>query len=138
MALVIAHVSDLHVFRHGEHVTSLRTSLRSQKGKQDETWETVADLDGWLIQKRTKWRWRIRDTEDALEMRLLDDEGYVQQRKKGRRGDEAKVRAELEEMTSERQLTEHARLARSLPTREKVEALLAEDPTNTNLKFLRA
>lgn len=138
MPLVIAHLSDLHVSRYGEHVTSLRTSLRSKQGKQDEDWETVESLDNWLIQRRARWRWRLRDNEDALEMRLLDDEGYVQQRRKGRRSDEATLKKDLASIAEERHLTEHARLARALPRHERVEALLEEDPTNTNLLFLRA
>lgn len=138
MSLVIAHLSDLHVSRYGEHVTSLRTSLRSRQGREDEDWQTVADLDGWLIQRRAKWRWRFRDTDDALELRLLDDDGYVQQRRKGSRADESTLRAELEAITRERHLAHFSRLARSLPGRAKVEELLIEDPTNTNLRFLRA
>ncbi|MBX5484963.1 MAG: metallophosphoesterase [Myxococcaceae bacterium] len=138
MALVLAHLSDLHVSRYGEHVTSLRTSLRSKQGKGDEDWEPVREIDGWLIQKRNKWRWRLRDTDDALELRLLDDEGYVQARRKGRRADLSALCSDLEQVTTERHLTHHTPLARNLPPPEKVEALLEEDPTNTNLLFLRA
>lgn len=138
MPVVIAHLSDLHVSRYGEHVTSLRTSLRPKMGKLDEDWETLEDLDGWLIQRRRRWRWRLRENEEALEVRLLDDEGYVQQRRKGRRNDEAALRKDLAEIAAERHLTEHGRLARALPSLSRVEELLSEDPTNTNLLFLRA
>ncbi len=136
--LVLAHVSDLHVSRYGEHVTSLRTTLRSRQGLQDEDWSRLVELDGWVIQRRVKWRWRLRDAEDALELRLLDDDGYVQARRKGSRADEGALRRELETVAQERHLTEHARLARKLPDLNRVLALLEEDPTNTNLRFLRA
>ncbi len=138
MSMLIAHLSDLHVSRYGEHVTSLRTSLRSKQVRGDEDWEDVGGLDGWGIQRRRRWRWRLRESEDALELRLVDDKGYVQERLKGHRGDERTLRHELETIARERQLTEHARLARRLPSAERVEELLAEDPANTNLKFLRA
>ncbi len=136
--LVIAHVSDLHVSRYGEHVTSLRTTLRSRQGLQDEDWQNLEELDGWHIQRRVKWRWRLREAEDALELRLLDDEGYVQTRRKGRRADESALRRELETVARKRHLTEHGRLSRNLPEPGRVEELLAVDPTNTNLRFLRA
>ena len=137
-SLVVAHLSDLHVSRYGEHVTSLRTTLWSKQGKQAEDWEVVEEVDGWLVQRRAKWRWRLRDAEDALELRLLDEQGYVQQKRKGRRSDEAQFRRELAQVAAERHLTEHGRLARALPTVARVEELLADDPSNTNLLFLRA
>lgn len=136
--LVIAHVSDLHVSRYGEHVTSLRTTLRSRQGLQDEDWQNLEALDGWHIQRRVKWRWRLREAEDALELRLLDDEGYVQTRRKGRRAEESALRRELETVARKRHLTEHGRLSRNLPEPGRVEELLLVDPTNTNLRFLRA
>ncbi|HYX92085.1 MAG TPA: metallophosphoesterase [Myxococcaceae bacterium] len=137
-SLVVAHLSDLHVSRYGEHVTSLRSTLWTKQGKQDEDWEVLDEVDGWPIQRRSRWRWRLRDTEDALELRLLDDEGYVQQKRKGRRADLGRFRHELAQVAAERHLTEHARLARALPTITRVEQLLTDDPTNTNLLFLRA
>jgi 3',5'-cyclic-AMP phosphodiesterase len=137
-SLVVAHLSDLHVSRYGEHVTSLRSTLWTKQGKQDEDWEVVEEVDGWPIQRRSRWRWRLRDTEDALELRLLDEEGYVQQKRKGRRSDIGRFRHELVQVAGERHLTEHARLSRALPTPSRVEQLLEDDPTNTNLLFLRA
>jgi hypothetical protein len=137
MPLVIAHMSDLHVSRYGEHVTSLRANLRSRQGRSED-WEDITEVDGWAIQRRQRWRWRLREDEDALELRLLDEQGYVQQRRKGQKGDELQLRKELGLIAHERHLTEHGRLARKLPSAARVAELLAEDPTNTNLRFLRA
>src|SRR5688572_5924476 len=124
-SLVVAHLSDLHVSRYGEHVTSLRTSLWSRQGKPDEDWKTIQTVDGWPIQQRSRWRWRLRESEDALEFRLLDEQGYVQQRRKGKRGDSEALQHDLYQVAVERHLTEHSRLARSLPPLSRVEELLA-------------
>jgi 3',5'-cyclic-AMP phosphodiesterase len=138
MSMVIAHLSDLHVSRYGEHVTSLKTNFRSRASGAAEDWELVEALDDWRIERRVRRRWRIRDQEDGLELRLVDEAGYVQQRRKGNKEEEGRFRLELTELVAERHLTEHARLARSLPPPQKVAELLVQDPTNTNLRFLRA
>lgn len=139
MALVLAHLSDLHVSRYGEHVTSLQPKLRSRTGgRDDEAWERVDEVDGWLIQKRVRRRWPFRDPEDGVELRVLDEAGYVQLRRKGQTGAKHKTLSDLHALIAERHLTEHSRLARAFPSEQRVDQLLEEDPSNTNLLFCRA
>ena len=62
----------------------------------------------------------------------------MQERRKGRRADESELRNELQAVTRERHLTHHARLARKLPSQQRIAEMLQDDPGNTNLRFLRA
>jgi 3',5'-cyclic AMP phosphodiesterase CpdA len=136
--LVLVHLSDLHVSRYGEHVTSLKSSsFRPKPADADETWTTLGTVDDWKIQRRSKKRWGT-GKEPNLELRLLDGEGYVQVRRKGTGDQEHAFKTELEKLAIKRHGTAHDRLVRNLPPLEKVLALLEEDPTNTNLLFCRA
>jgi 3',5'-cyclic AMP phosphodiesterase CpdA len=129
VSLVIAHLSDLHVSRFGEHVTSLRSRrMHGQAAKPTRNgppWEPVATVDGWRIERR------------ARELRLVDEAGTVHERRKID-GDDAQARRELEALVRERMRTEHARLASSPPSAHELEQWLAEDPGNTNLLWCRA
>jgi 3',5'-cyclic AMP phosphodiesterase CpdA len=138
MSLVIAHLSDLHVSRYGEHVTSLKTAGFRQKPVEDEDegWEALESLDGWRIQRRTRKRWGGREA--VLEVRLLDEAGYVQLRLKGTPEESSGLTQQLRGLVDERHRTAHDRLCRRLPSFEQIQALLDKDPTNTNLLFCRA
>lgn len=139
MGLSVAHLSDLHVSRFGEHVTSLRTNARSRGRAGAEPWETLQAVEGWRIEKRPRRGWLGGASDDpGLDLRLVDAAGYVQERRRADKGQDAQVLEALLAIAAERQLTEHSRLARRLPDPSRVEALLRMDPSNTNLKFLRA
>jgi 3',5'-cyclic AMP phosphodiesterase CpdA len=135
--MVIAHLSDLHVSRHGEHVTSLKRarSLQRVTAEWERLVEPGVEEEGWRLERRQRKRW-LR--EDLLEVRLIDQVGYVQRTLKLAAGDEAQGKRILTTVCKERLRTEHARLAARLPAPSEVELLLAGDPTNTNLLFLRA
>ncbi|MDB4968077.1 MAG: 3,5-cyclic-nucleotide phosphodiesterase [Myxococcales bacterium] len=129
MAMVLAHVSDLHVSRFGEHVTSLssrKTHGRAAPRSRGPAWEVVEIVDEWRIERRTE------------ELRLVDDAGKVHQRRRVQPADAATLQQSFAAMVRERTRTAHDRLAANLPDANEVERLLVEDPTNTNLLFLRA
>ena len=126
--MVIAHLSDLHVSRFGEHVTSLRMrGVHGRRQPRGESWALVEEVQAaWRIERRLR------------ELRLVDDGGIVHARKRIEPAGEAEVRRALVELASERLRADHRRLAAELPDEATTEALLAEDPTNTNLLFCRA
>jgi 3',5'-cyclic AMP phosphodiesterase CpdA len=128
MSLVLAHISDLHVSRFGEHVTSLRS--RKTHGRAAPTrgpaWDPVEAIDGWRIERREN------------ELRLVDDNGAVHARRRAEPDDRKGVQEKFATLVRERMLTAHDRLAATLPSGDEVERLLADDPANTNLLFLRA
>jgi 3',5'-cyclic AMP phosphodiesterase CpdA len=126
--MVIAHLSDLHVSRFGEHVTSLRTrGLHGWRQRRGERWELVEEVQAaWRIERRLR------------ELRLVDDGGIVHARKRIEPTGEVELRRALAELASERLIADQRRLAAELPDLATVEALLREDPTNTNLLFCRA
>jgi 3',5'-cyclic AMP phosphodiesterase CpdA len=138
VSIVVAHLSDIHVSRFGEHVTNVRNrKLRTPFAKPDGDWEEVEKVDGWRIERRARG-WRGRDPEKGFELRLCDDRGYVQEKRKVAKDDEGSARRSLADLAVRRRKTEHARLAASFPRAEDVEALLEIDPHNTNLLFHRA
>ncbi|MBI2892848.1 MAG: metallophosphoesterase [Deltaproteobacteria bacterium] len=139
MALVIAHLSDTHVSRFGEHVTSLRgRRLRTPLGKPDGEWEPVDEVEGWRVERRARRGLRSRDPSNGYSYRLLDESGYVQEKRKADRDGDAAARAGLAELVRRRKSTESSRLAESFPSEQAVEARLEIDPANTNLLFHRA
>jgi hypothetical protein len=127
MALVLAHISDLHVSRFGEHVTSLRgRKVHGRASPRGQSWDPVESRDGWRIERRDQ------------ELRLVDDLGAVHARRRVEPADLPAAQREFAGLIEERTRTAHHRLAARLPARAEVERLLADDPTNTNLRFLRA
>ena len=138
MSVVVAHLSDIHVSRFGEHVTNVRNrKLRTPFAKSKGDWEEVSKVDGWRVEQRARG-WRERDPEKGFELRLCDDRGYVQERRRAPKGEEGAARKALEQLAVRRRKTEHARLALSFPRAEDVESLLETDAHNTNLLFHRA
>jgi 3',5'-cyclic AMP phosphodiesterase CpdA len=127
MALVLAHISDFHVSRFGEHVTSLKSRrLLGRSARRGAGWEPAGELGGWRVERREK------------ALRLVDQDGVVHaaRRARGNAGDGHL--AELLQLARERQRTEHSQLAASIPKGPELSDLLQEDPTNTNLLFCRA
>jgi hypothetical protein len=125
--VIVAHISDLHVSRFGEHVTSLRSRrLHGKLAPPKEIWDPVDAVDGWRIERR---KHRLRLTDERGVVHAVISSGW--------RG-EASVKRQLAARRSERLATHHARLAAKLPARADVERMLADDPHNTNLLFLRA
>ena len=138
MDLVVAHLSDFHVSRYGEHVTSLRgRKLRSKLGKPGGDWEELRAVDGWRIEQRPRHGWRRRAEPKGWDLRLLDEAGYVQEERTAPVGGEAQAREALFRLVEERHRTEQSRLAASFPDAAEVEKLLEDDPHNTNLLFHR-
>jgi 3',5'-cyclic AMP phosphodiesterase CpdA len=134
----IAHVSDLHVSRYGEHVTSLRNrKLRSELAEPHEEWVEVVRVDAWRIERRMHTHWSGRDEGNGFEFRLVDEAGYVQYKKRVSQEAAGAAQESLTRMVARRQNTEHSRLAESFPTAEAIESLLSTDPHNTNLLFHR-
>lgn len=126
MSLVIAHISDLHVSRFGEHVSSLRSRRTHGMASRGGPWELVDTVEGWRIERSQR------------ELRLVDDSGAVHARKRRQGVDADSVRDAFAARVRERMRTAYQRLAATLPGERELEALLAEDPTNTNLLFCRA
>ena len=136
MALVLAHVSDLHVSRYGEHLPSLR-GFWKRPVKADPEWEEVSIVDGWRIERRPRGKAKDGGGPASWELRLVDESGYLQERVKAPREREYPMRKMLEALVEQRKRTEHARLAASWPEEAAVAELLAIDPENTNLLFHR-
>jgi Calcineurin-like phosphoesterase len=127
MALVLAHISDLHVSRFGEHVTSLRgRRTHGRAAPRGPAWDLVETVDGWRIERRGR------------DLRLVDDAGAVHARRRVEATDQARLQGEYATLVRERMRSAHHRLAERLPAPGEVERLLEGDPTNTNLLFLRA
>jgi len=127
MAVVLAHISDLHVSRFGEHVTSLRgRKTHGRRSPRGQTWDPVENIDGWRIERR------------ARELRLVDDAGAVHARQRVEPDEIAPVMRSYAARVHERTRTAHDKLAARLPARDEIERLLTDDPSNTNLRFLRA
>jgi 3',5'-cyclic AMP phosphodiesterase CpdA len=127
MSLVLAHISDLHVSRFGEHVSSLRSRrAHGRFVRRGRSWEPVTVIDGWTIERRNH------------DLRLVDDAGAEHVRRRIDAGGAAAVERALCGVVQERMRTAHHRLAASLPSEQELDRLLADDPTNTNLRFCRA
>ncbi|MEO6950513.1 MAG: metallophosphoesterase [Polyangia bacterium] len=126
MSLVLAHISDLHVSRFGEHVTSLRTrAMHGTRAKEGKPWELLGRAAGWRIEHQ------------AHTIRLVDDFGIVHATRRCKPSEHDDMLAQLSMLALERTRTEHSRLAARLPSQLEVEQLLVEDPGNTNLLFCR-
>jgi 3',5'-cyclic AMP phosphodiesterase CpdA len=127
LAVLIAHISDLHVSRFGEHVSNLRArGTHGRVAPRNQTWQPVEDLDGWRIEQR------------ASALRLIDDQGAVHAHEREGAADPLKTRRAFAQRAQARLRTDHVRLARAFPSLEETERLLADDPGNTNLRFCRA
>lgn len=127
MALVLAHISDLHVSRFGEHVSSLRSRrTHGRAAPRGQEWDLVEAVDGWRIERRER------------DLRLVDDAGAVHARRRVDEATAATLQREYGALVRERMRSAHDRLAQQLPDPDEVERLLDGDPTNTNLLFLRA
>jgi 3',5'-cyclic AMP phosphodiesterase CpdA len=127
MTLVLGHISDLHVSRFGEHVSSLRSRwTHGRAAPRGQTWDLVEAVDGWRVERRDN------------DLRLVDDAGAVHARRRVEPSERWRVQGELAALARERTRTAHNRLAARLPSQDEVEQLLDDDPTNTNLLFLRA
>jgi 3',5'-cyclic AMP phosphodiesterase CpdA len=127
MGLLLAHISDLHVSRFGEHVSSLRgRRVHGRAAPRGPAWDPVETVDGWRIERREH------------DLRLVDDAGAVHARRRVEPADLPALQRSFAALVRERTRTAHDRLAARLPGRDEVERLLVEDPTNTNLLFLRA
>jgi 3',5'-cyclic AMP phosphodiesterase CpdA len=125
--VVIAHISDLHVSRFGEHVGSWsgRRAHGSRLTRGSE-WAEVEEVDGWRVERRRS------------ELRLVDEAGKLQVRRKLASDEtEAHGRRALVAQARLRMRFHHARLAEEAPAPSELKAQLAEDPDNTNLLFCR-
>jgi 3',5'-cyclic AMP phosphodiesterase CpdA len=138
VSIVVAHLSDLHVSRFGEHVTSVKgRRLRTPLGKAEPDWESVREIEGWRIERRVRRGFRSNG-DNGWSYRLLDEAGYVQDKRKVDRDQGDAVRDELGKLVMHRKSTEHVRLAAGFPDARPIEELLHVDPRNTNLLFHRA
>ena len=117
MALVIAHISDLHVSRFGEHVTSLKSRrTHGRAAPRGQTWDLVEAVDGWRIERRER------------ELRLVDDAGAVHVRRRVEPADAPSMQRAFVARVNERMRTAQQRLAAERPDRAEVERRLDDDP----------
>jgi 3',5'-cyclic AMP phosphodiesterase CpdA len=127
MSLVLAHVSDLHVSRFGEHVSSLRgRRAHGRLVRRGGAWNPVQTIDGWSIERRER------------ELRLVDDAGAEHVRRRVEPDGARAIERSFADLVRERMRTAHQRLAEKLPSESELDRLLTDDPTNTNLRFCRA
>lgn len=130
--MIIAHLSDFHICRHGTRLTQIQdVARRATNGKG---WETIRSEDDWSIQARaaTGRRLLFRD-----QLRLLDEVGAVHRVVKVGKGKRAHTEAMdvlLAHMEA-RDRTTPQTLASKLPSRRELDNLLSLDPDNINLRF---
>jgi 3',5'-cyclic AMP phosphodiesterase CpdA len=121
----LLHLSDLHLSRYGE------SEAWTQRAKGDEgRWQPVQVWQRWQIEGcRDRWG-------RPEKLRLVDPEGLVHKVKSWTRRED-KVLAVLLARAMKRHQTSTERLITDRPRPEELRALLAADPRNTNLRFLR-
>ncbi len=130
--MIIAHLSDFHICRHGTRLTQLQDVARrtaSPKG-----WQTIRTEGTWSIQARDGNGSRLVFRE---RLRLIDGAGAVHRVIRGGRGAHARGAAidDLLSHMESRDRTMPQALAASLPTPRDLRKLLARDPDNLNLRF---
>jgi hypothetical protein len=128
--MIIAHLSDFHISRHGSRLTQLQeVAFRRGNGTG---WETLRSEGDWKVQRRPAKGIRMHDR-----LRLVDEVGMVHRVMKVGKGRRARSEAvdsllvfmEARDRTTPQALSEH------FPSRRELETLLSLDPDNLNLRF---
>jgi hypothetical protein len=131
--MIIAHLSDFHICRHGARLTQIQdVARRASNGKG---WETIRREGDWAFQARPAAGLRFRER-----FRLIDEVGAVHSVVKVGRGRRARAEAMdalLRYMDVRNQTTPQV-LAAHLPSRRELDKLLSRDPNNINLRFCAA
>jgi 3',5'-cyclic AMP phosphodiesterase CpdA len=123
--MIVMHLSDLHLSRYGES-----GRFAEREAEDGERWTAVHGWQRWSIEG-------CRDRKDRPEkLRLVDPEGVVHKVKRWSARRDDKVISKLLEVAMKRHLTSAERLIQSRPSPDELEAMLAVDRRNTNLRFL--
>lgn len=132
----IAHLSDTHVSRYGVPLTG--NAQRATAGVQlipqrdpNNGWNTVQEEDGWCIQLKPRGR-LVR----GERLRLLCPHGLVHSVLPF--GNSSSARETLVSLIRRRRSGAAHTLAAQFPDRARTQALLTEDPDNTNLRLCLA
>ena len=130
--MIIAHLSDFHICRHGLRLSQFQDVAR--RAASNKGWETIREEGDWYIQLRdgNGRKLLLRDR-----MRLVDEVGAVHRVVRVGRGRRARANAMdllLAHMEARERTTPRA-LAVRFPPLEDLELLLSLDPDNINLRF---
>ena len=132
--MLIAHLSDFHISRHGSRLTQLKELTR--RATRGNGWETISEEDGWTIQLKAAEgrRFQLKDR-----LRLVDDTGAVHLVLKTSRSSRKrqKVMGELRAHMEIRNRTTPAALSHRFPSESELGKLLRADPDNLNLRFCK-
>ncbi|HNZ21775.1 MAG TPA: metallophosphoesterase [Polyangiaceae bacterium] len=128
--MIIAHLSDFHISRHGSRLTQLQDAAWRANGESG--WETIRRVGDWRIQTRPPKRLHIHHR-----LRLVDDIGVVHRVMKVGRGYRSKTESidMLLTFLEARERTTPQALAQKFPSTRQLERLLSLDPDNINLRF---
>ena len=130
--MIIAHLSDLHICRHGTRLTQIQDVAR--RAMVAKGWETIRVEGDWRIQARADNERRLLFRQ---RFRLIDDVGAVHRVVRVRRGRRARqdaIDALLAHMEA-RDRTTPQRLSQGLPSGHDLDLMLSIDPDNINLRF---
>lgn len=130
--MIIAHLSDFHICRHGTRLTQIQDVAR--RAATTKGWETIRTEGDWIIQARSANGRRPLFRE---RLRLVDEVGAVHRVVRVGRGRRARAAATdllLSHMETRDRTTPQA-LASRFPPVEDLELLLSLDPDNINLRF---
>lgn len=130
--MIIAHLSDFHVSRHGTRLTQLQDVARRRANGKG--WDTIRTHGDWSIQVRPARGVGLLFRE---RLRLVDEAGAVHLAVKVGRGQQSRSVAldRLLEYIHARDRTTPQALARRFPDRHDLTPLLTLDPENLNLRF---